>query len=254
MSCLSFPLAREGWKPRWEVSEKKSAELVKGLQGHRGTGGLSERSVVRGKRNHLSFYSLPQSHAVWISLTLRLTLKSCSNLTLEWNVTTWLPSTWDMALRFRSVLKPKTCSCTLLQFLSYNIELLIKLWTASENLHLFWKIFCVHVGLHQPICFFLSATVAGNLLFDAGQVAYISLSEFFSMKIAACTWKWHWWELCYWTKSHKPKNNQLKYTIKPRTAECGADLSWPNSHKHIDYSYLKKNCTVRFFKITLQKY
>lgn len=105
MSRLSFPLATEGWRRRWAVSERKSVEIVRGLRGHGDTGGLSERSVVREKGNHSSFYCLPQSHAVWISLTLRVTSKSCSNLTLEWSVTTWLPSIWDMALRFRSVLK-----------------------------------------------------------------------------------------------------------------------------------------------------
>lgn len=114
-----FPLATEGWRPRWVVSERISAEIVRGLQGQGDTGGLSERSVIREKGNHLSFYFLPQSRVVWISLTLRVTLKSCSNLTREWSVTTWLLSTWDMASKFRSVLKAQN---------NYNVSNLMNFW------------------------------------------------------------------------------------------------------------------------------
>lgn len=39
--------------------ERKSGEIVRGLWGHGDTGGLSERSVVREKVNHLSFFLSP---------------------------------------------------------------------------------------------------------------------------------------------------------------------------------------------------
>lgn len=120
VSCLSFSLATEGSKPRWVVLERKSAEIVRGLQGP-----WRHRQAVScpGKGSDLSFHCLPQSHVIWISLTLRLTLKSCSNLTLEWSVTTWLLSTWDMALRFRSVLSVDGRCCPLnfkLQYATFD--------------------------------------------------------------------------------------------------------------------------------------
>lgn len=129
VSCPSFPLATEGWKPWWVVSDRISAEIVRGLWGQGDTGGLSERSVVREKGNHLSFRCLPQSPAVWISLTLRVASKSYSKLTLEWSATTWLRSTSDMALRFRSVLQ-----CFLIKCLNLKPALICHLWGSCNGL------------------------------------------------------------------------------------------------------------------------
>lgn len=96
---------------RWAVSEWNSEEIVRrgygGSWRHRWAVWKISRLGNKKKKKRITclFYLLPQSRAVWISPTPRLTSKSCSNRTLEWSATTLWPCTWDMASRFRSVLK-----------------------------------------------------------------------------------------------------------------------------------------------------